>query len=136
MASPPIGMAQGVRASQLIEQLAKRGGPAAGGASPDAAGAQLSQQMAELKGADPQLLTKAGEQVKSMLLAIQFRTAFQVPEAARHAAQAQKSIDAMLKALQQASATAQTVQSPIVNNAGLNPVQNPGGEQPPAEGMM
>jgi hypothetical protein len=104
----------------MVEQLAQRG-PQQGGASPAAAGGQLSQQLSELKGADPQLLTKATEQIKAMLLAIQVRTAFQVPEAARHAATAQKSIDGMLKALQQASATANTVQQPIVNQAGISP---------------
>jgi hypothetical protein len=73
------------------------------------------------------MLQKAGEQIKSMLVALYTKTAFQVPEAARHAATAQKSVDQMLKALEQAAATLQTVQSPIVNNAGMsNPAQNAG----------
>jgi hypothetical protein len=126
----------------MVEQMAKRGGPAQGGTSPDASGQQLSQQLSELKGADPQLLVKAAEQMKAMALAIQVRTSFQVPEAARHMAQAQKSLDAAIKALQQAAATANTVSSPIVNSAGMNPQQQPGGGgnaggggQQPQEGM-
>lgn len=128
MGSAPVDV-RGMQARQMVEQLAKRGGPSQGGTSPDASGQQLSQQLSELKGADPSLLTKAAEQMKAMALAIQVRTAFQVPEAARHMAQAQKSLDAAIKALQQAAATANTVSSPIVNNAGINPQQpqQPGG---------
>jgi hypothetical protein len=131
-----------MQARSLVERLAQGAGggpdqPGAGG--PDAAGGQLSQQLSELKGADPQLMTKATEQIKAMLLAIQVRTAFQVPEAARHAAQAQKSIDGMLKALQQATAAANTIQAPIVNQAGVSaPSLGPvGGPQqlPPSGGM-
>jgi hypothetical protein len=124
-----------MQAAQMVKRLADRG-PQQGGASPDASGQQLSQQLSELKGADPQLLAKAAEQMKAMGLAIQVRTAFQVPDAARHFATAQKAIDAGIKALQQASATANTVSAPIVNNAGMNPAQNPGGEPSGAEGMM
>jgi hypothetical protein len=123
-----------MRAQQLVSQLAQRG-PAQGGASPDAAGQQLSQQMSELNGADPQMMLKAAEQMKAMALAIQVRVAFQVPEAARHMAQAQKSLDAAIKSLQQAAATSNTVSQPIVNQAGMPPT----GQQPnPAnsEGMM
>jgi hypothetical protein len=131
-----------MQARSLVERLAQGAGggpdqPGAGG--PDAAGGQLSQQLSELKGADPQLMQKATEQIKAMLLAIQVRTAFQVPEAARHAAQAQKSIDGMLKALQQATAAANTIQAPIVNQAGvsapsLGPVAGPQ-QLPPPGGM-
>lgn len=122
---PPVDVRQ-MQARNLVERLATQGGPAQGGASPDAAGGQLSQQLSELKGADPQLMTKATEQIKAMLLAIQVRMAFQVPEAARHAATAQRSIDQMLKALQQATAAVNTVQdpaaqNPIVNQAGISP---------------
>ena len=130
MASTPVNV-QGMQARQLVEQMAKRGGPSEGGASPEASGQQLSQQLSELKGADPTLLVKAAEQMKAMATAIYVRTSFQVPEAARHIAQATKSLDAAIKALQQASATAQTVSSPIVNQAGMSPNQpQPGGGQP------
>ena len=137
MASSPVNV-QGMQARQLVEQMAKRGGPSEGGASPQASGQQLSQQLSELKGADPTLLVKAAEQMKAMATAIYVRTSFQVPEAARHIAQATKSLDAAIKALQQASATAQTVSSPIVNQAGMSPNQPQPGGQPGAgapEGM-
>ena len=137
MASSPVNV-QGMQARQLVEQMAKRGGPSEGGASPQASGQQLSQQLSELKGADPTLLVKAAEQMKAMATAIYVRTSFQVPEAARHIAQATKSLDAAIKALQQASATASTVSSPIVNQAGMSPNQPQPGGQPGAgapEGM-
>jgi hypothetical protein len=124
-------------ARQMVERLAKQGGApgqgggaAAGPAAPDAAGQQLSQQLSELKGADPQLLVKAAEQLKSMALAIQVRTAFQVPGASRHFAKVGPAIDAGIKELQQAAATVNTVSSPIVNQAGLSPTQPMGGPGP------
>ena len=134
---PPVDV-RAMQARNLVERLATQGGPAAGGATPDAAGGQLSQQLSELKGADPQLMTKATEQIKAMLLAIQVRTAFQIPEAARHAATAQKAIDSMLKALKQATAAANTVQAPggenpIVNQAGISP--NTMGQQFPPQSI-
>lgn len=132
MASSPVDV-RAMQARNLVEQLAQRGGPEQGGASPSAAGGQLSQQMSELNGADPQMLVKATEQIKAMLLAIQVRAAFTIPEAARHAASAQKSIDGMLKALTQATATANTVSAPIVNNAGMSP--NNVGAQPGGGGQ-
>ena len=128
MASSPVDV-RAMQARSMVEQLAKQG-PQSGGASPDAAGQQLSKQLSELKGADPQLLVKAAEQMKSMALAIQVRTAFQVPEAARHFAQVQKSVDAGIKALQQAAATANTVSAPIVNQAGMSQNQPGGGGGP------
>ena len=129
MASSPVDV-RGMMARQMVERMAKQGGaPGQGGGSPDAAGQQLSQQLSELKGADPQMMVKAAEQMKAMATAIYVRTSFQVPGAARHIAQATKSIDAAIKELQQASATANTVSSPIVNNAGMSP------NQPQSEGM-
>lgn len=132
VASSPVDV-RGMQARQMIERLAKQG-PQQGATSPDASGQQLSQQMSELKGADPQLLVKAAEQMKSMSLAIQVRTAFQVPGASRHFAKAIDAINSGIKELQQAAATANTVSSPIVNQAGLSPnMPQPGGQ--PAEGM-
>ena len=77
------------------------------------------------------MLLKAAQQVKSMLLAIDVRTAFTVPEASRHAGQARKSIDSMIKALEQGAATQNAVQPPIANNAAMpNPQMSPGGGEP------
>lgn len=123
---------QALQARSMVDRLSQLA-PQQGGASPDAAGMQLSSQMSQLKGADPNLMTKAGEMIKSMLMAMQFRMAFVTPEAARHAMMAQKSLDSMLEALKKASAVTNTV-APIANNAGMTP---PGGPQAggPAGGM-
>lgn len=132
MASSPVDV-RAMQARQMVEQLARRGSGPGGGVSPDQSGQQLSQQLSELKGADPQLLTKAAEQMKAMATAIYVRTTFQIPEAARHMAQATKSIDAAIKVLQQGAATANTVSSPIINNAGMPPTQQPSQS---SEGMV
>jgi len=136
MGAPPINV-PAMRATQMISQLAKQApgqGGSGGAGSPDAAGRQLSQQMAELQGADPQLLVKAGEQVKAMLGALYTKTMFQVPGASRQAAKAVAAVDAMLKELQQAAATVNTVNSPIVNSAGMPPTQMGGPGGPGADG--
>ena len=125
----------------MVERLAQQGGPQQPDtpSGPDAAGAQLSQQLSELKGADPQLMTKAVEQMKAILLAIDVRMAFTVPEVSRHAAAARKGIEGMINALQKATAAANTIQAPIVNQAGVSsPAMGPvGGPQqlPPPGGM-
>ncbi len=127
MASAPSPVnVPGLAAAQLVKRMAAQGPQ---GNDPGKSGQQLSEQMAQLAGADPQMLSKAAEQIKSMLVAIYTKTAFQVPEAAKHAATAQKSIDQMLKALEQASATSQTVQ-PIVNQAGMSQPQPGQGSAP------
>src|ERR1700680_4063676 len=91
---------QASMARQLVQRLAQ----GQGGAQPDAAGAQLAAQFSQLQGADPQMLLKAAQQLKAMLVAIFARTSFTIPEAARHAGTAQKSIDSMIKALEQGAA--------------------------------
>lgn len=115
---------QSMMARQLIARLA---GAAPGGdpgqqASPDATGAQLGAQFSQLAGADPNMMLKAAQQLKAMLVAIFQRTAFTMPEAARHAGQANKSIDAMIKSLQDGAA-AQMATAPIANSSAL---PNPG----------
>jgi hypothetical protein len=132
MASSPVDM-KSMMASQMVKRLAQHGQE---GSDPSKAGQQLSEQMSQLAGADPKMLSKAMEQVKSMLVAIYTKTAFQVPEAARHAAQAQKSVDAALKALEQAAATLQTVESPIVNQAGMSDPTAQGGQPRSGQGAM
>lgn len=134
MASAPTSPLAGLVQSQLIKRLA--GGA---GATPDAAGQQLSQQFSELNNADPAMGTNAAKQIKSMLVAMVGKYAFEVPEASRHAAQAMKSIDAMIKALEQGAATQKTVRpNPIQNGAGMpSPNMQPASEpQPGAEGTM
>lgn len=139
MASAPQSPLAGLVQSQLIKRLA--GGA---GATPDAAGQQLSSQFSELNNADPAMGSNAAKQIKSMLVAMVGKYAFEVPEASRHAAQALKSIDAMIKALEQGAATQKTIgggqrqQTPgIQNNAGLpSPNMQPGSEPQPGEGAM
>lgn len=123
-------------ARQLLSRLAGGGAPGPqgppqppgpGGAAsmnanpPSAAGQQISQQLAELQGADPQSTLKLLQQVKSILVALYPRTAFTIPGVARNVAQSQKYIDNAIKEAEQAAATASTVQSPIANNTGITP---------------
>lgn len=108
---------------QLIQRLAQSqmqggGQPASASSTPDAVGQQLSSQFSQLAGADPNLLLKASQQLKQMLVAIFQRTAFTMPEASRHAGQASKAIDSMIKVLSDGVA-AQAAASPIVNSAAL-----------------
>jgi hypothetical protein len=124
-------------ARQLVQKLA--GGAAPGGAGipqggpspmgPGAQGAinanpaaqagdQVSRQLAELQGADPDALLKTLQQIKSMIVAIYVRASFQMPGVARNVAQVQKYLDNAIKEAEQAAATAATV-SPIANNASI-----------------
>lgn len=135
MATSPVDV-RGMQARQMVERMARQGGSPSPSTSP-AAGQQLAEQMSALAGADPQMIQKALDQIKTMMVAIYTKSAFQIPEVARHVASAQKNIDAAIKAAEQASATLQTVNSPIVNNAGMNPQQGNGPAQSggPAEGL-
>jgi hypothetical protein len=93
--------------------------------------AQLGGQFSQLQGADPQFMLKALNQIKLMMVPLFGRAAFAVPEVSRHIAQAQKSVDAAIKAAEQGAATEQSVRPVIVNNAAMpNPVQNPGAGSP------
>ena len=134
-------------ARQLISRMSQGGGqpPSPGGGmappqggpppqgQPSPAGAQISQQLAELQGADPQSMLKLLKQVKSILVALYPRSAFTVPGVARNVAQSQKYIDNAIKEAEQASATAQAVQPPIANSTGITPQapdeQTPGLQQ-------
>lgn len=129
MATPPINPdpVRALMARQLIQRMAQ----GQGGANQEAMGSQLGSQFAQLQGADPQLMLKALNQIKLMLVPLFGRAAFAVPEVSRHVAQAQRSIDSAIKAAEQGAATQQSVRPVIVNNAAMpNPVQNPGGGEP------
>lgn len=133
--------------AQLVQRLAQMkgampgggGGPEGGPSSPDAAGAQLSQQMSELAGADPQMLLKVVKQIKSMLIAVGLRAAFQVPDARRNLSKAEVGIDGAIKDFEKAAATLNSMRPPIANSAGImspQPGQDnmaPGGS--PFEGL-
>jgi len=133
MGASPNPLVQGSMARQLVQRLAQ----GRGGAAPEAADGQLASQFSELQGADPNMLLKSAQQLKKMLVQIYVRTSFSIPEASRHAATAQKALDAMIKALEQGAATQNSVRPPIANNAALsNPAQNPGGGEPVPGGMQ
>ena len=101
---------------------------------PSQAGQQISQQLAELQGADPQSILKILQQNKSMLVALYPRSAFTVPGVARNIAQAQKYIDNAIKEAEQAAATASTVQPPIANSTGITP--QPAGDAAALPGLQ
>lgn len=105
--------------------------------TPDVSGEQLTNQFSELQNADPERATKILGQIKTMLVSLYMTTVFQVPEAARHVASAQKEIDQALKAIQQAAATLNAVRPQIANRAALPPgfgPGNPGASQMPETG--
>ncbi len=119
-----------IMARQLVQKLAGGGGSPQGGPPPAAAmnanpsaGQQISQQLAELQGADPGSTLKILQQMKSMAVAMYPRTAFTIPGVARNIAQAQKYLDNAIKEAEQAAATASTVQPPIANSTGITPQQ-------------
>jgi hypothetical protein len=89
------------------------------------AGDQVARQLSELQGADPGAMLKLLQQVKSIIVPAYVRAAFQMPGVARNIAQAQKYIDNAIKEAEQATATEQTVQPPIANNAAI---PNPQGQ--------
>jgi len=98
----------------------------AGGKPGSQAGDQVARQLSELQGADPGAMLQLLNQVKSIIVPLYVRSAFQMPGVARNIAQAQKYIDNAIKEAEQASATAQTVQPPIANNASIPNPQSPG----------
>lgn len=129
MATPPIAPdpVRAMMARQLIQRMAQ----GQGGANEQGMGAQLGSQFSQLQGADPQFMLKALNQIKVMMVPLYGRAAFAVPEVSRHIAQAQKSVDAAIKAAEQGAATQKSVQPQIANNAAMpNPVQGPGGGEP------
>lgn len=117
-------------ASQIVNKLAQRGQPGGGAAgitAPDESGDQVQSQFAQLQGADPEMVTKMLQKQKQILVVLYNQTVFQVPEAARHIASAQKEIDQALKAIQQAAATLNAVRPQIANRAALPPGFGGGG---------
>jgi len=92
------------------------GGPS----GPDSSGIALASQFAELNGADPDMMVKTLMQMKSMLVSLFNKSAFQVPGVARHVSQSMKHIDGAIKEAQQASATVNAVKNTIGNNAAIS----------------
>ena len=99
--------------------------PQQGSPQPSPAGQQLSQQLSELQGADPEAMMKSLSQVKALLVSLYPRAAFTIPEVARELAQATKYLDNAIEKTKKAAETAAAV-TPIANNAAI---PNPSGAE-------
>ena len=113
-----------------------QGGPGAGPGGPPAtpAGLQLSQQLAELQGADPDAMIKSLTSMKSMAVQQYTRAAFTMPGVTRNLAQVVKYLDNSIQEAEKAAATTAAA-GPIANNAAI---PNPAGQNgsAPVSGMM
>ena len=102
------------------------GGPGAPGSPPmPPAGLQLSQQLAELQGADPDAIVKSLTQMKSMAVQHYTRAAFTMPGVTRNLAQVVKYLDNSIQEAEKAAA-ATSAAGPIANKAAI---QNPSAAQ-------
>ena len=111
-----------------------QGGPGAGGpGGPPStpAGLQLSQQLAELQGADPDAMIKSLTSMKSMAVQQYTRAAFTMPGVTRNLAQVVKYLDNSIEEAKKAAA-ATAAAGPIANNAAI---PNPAGQNAPVNGM-
>ena len=111
-----------------------QGGPGAGGpGGPPStpAGLQLSQQLAELQGADPDAMIKSLTSMKSMAVQQYTRAAFTMPGVTRNLAQVVKYLDNSIQEAEKAAATTAAA-GPIANNAAI---PNPAGQNAPVNGM-
>lgn len=146
MAAGNPALAQ-MMARQLIGKIAGAGGPPAGpggplppppgmtgqggpgGPGPNAApatpaGLQLSQQLSELQGADPDAMVKSLTSVKGMIVTMYTRAAFTMPGVTRNLAQVVKYLDNSIQEAEKAAA-ATAAAGPIANNAAI---PNPAGQ--------
>ena len=85
---------------------------------------QLSQQLAELQGADPDAIIKSLTQMKSMAVQHYTRAAFTMPGVTRNLAQVVKYLDNSIQEAEKAAA-ATAAAGPIANNAAI---PNPAGQ--------
>ena len=110
------------------------GGPPGPNSPPTTpAGMQLSQQLAELQGADPDAMVKSLTSTKSMVVTQYTRAVFTIPGVARNLAQAVKYLDNAIQEAEKAAATTAAA-GPIANNAAIpNPAGQNGGA--PVSGM-
>ena len=111
-----------------------QGGPGAGGpGGPPStpAGLQLSQQLAELQGADPDAMIKSLTSMKSMAVQQYTRAAFTMPGVTRNLAQVVKYLDNSIQEAEKAAATTAAA-GPIANNAAI---PNPAGQNAPVMGL-
>ena len=108
-------------------------GPGGPGGAPPPAGLQLSQQLSELQGADPDAIVKGLTQMKSMAVQYYTRAAFTMPGVTRNLDQVVKYLDNSIQEAEKAAATTAAA-GPIANNAAI---PNPAGQQAnaPVSGM-
>jgi hypothetical protein len=138
---PPTGPGGPMPPPPGMMGAAGPGGPGAGGpggppgaAGPGAAGPgsppttpagmQLSQQLSELQGADPDAIIKGLTGMKSMAVQFYTRAAFTMPGVTRNLAQVVKFLDNSIQEAEKAAATTSAA-GPIANNAAI---PNPAGQ--------
>jgi hypothetical protein len=100
------------------------GGSAAGGPPSTPAGLQLSQQLAELQGVDPDAMIKSLTSMKGMGVSLYTRAAFTLPGVTRNLAQVIKYLDNCIQEAEKAAATTAAA-GPVANNAAI---PNPAGQ--------
>jgi hypothetical protein len=128
---PPPGMTGQAGPGAMPPPGAGPGGPGAPPMPP--AGMQLSQQLAELQGADPDAIIKSLTQMKSMAVQHYTRAAFTMPGVTRNLAQVVKYLDNSIQEAEKAAATTAAA-GPIANNAAIqNPSGNNNGGTPMAQ---
>ena len=91
------------------------------------AGLQLSQQLAELQGADPDAMVKSLTSIKTVAVQLYTRAAFTMPGVTRNLANVVKYLDNCIQDAEKAAATTAAA-GPIANNAAIpNPAGQSGG---------
>ena len=101
------------------------GGPPGPNSPPTTpAGLQLSQQLAELQGADPDAMVKSLTSIKSMVVSLYTRAVFTIPGVSRNLANVVKYLDNSIQEAEKAAA-ATAAAGPIANNAAI---PNPAGQ--------
>ncbi len=130
---PPSG--PGGPAGPLPGAIGQAGPGAGGPVGPPVApaGLQLSQQLSELQGADPDAMVKSLNSMKSMAVQQYTRAAFTMPGVTRNLAQVVKYLDNSIQEAEKAAATTAAA-GPIANNAAIpNPAAQNGSA--PVSGM-
>jgi len=124
---PPAGPGGPMPPPPGMTGQAGPGAAGPGGPPSTPAGLQLSQQLAELQGADPDAMVKALTSTKSLLVTQYTRAVFTIPGVARNLAQAVKYLDNSIQEAEKAAATTSAA-GPIANNAAIpNPAGQSGG---------
>lgn len=131
---PPPGMIGAAGGPPTAGPGPAGGGPPGPNSPPTTpAGLQLSQQLAELQGVDPDAIIKGLTGMKSMAVQFYTRAAFTLPGVTRNLAQVVKYLDNSIQEAEKAAATTAAA-GPIANNAAI---PNPAGQNgsAPVSGM-